>query len=147
MSFFNSIDIAGSGLTATRLRMDTISENVANAETTRTEQGGAYRRKAVVYQALDGSSFKSKLYQKLGYDENETAGVKVVEIVEDQSDMNYVYDPTHPDADEDGYVEMPNVNPTQEVLDMMAAKRAYQNNLSAIDAMKQMGNKALEIGR
>ena len=146
MSFFNSIDIAGSGLTASRLRMDTISENIANVETTRTEEGGAYRRKVVVYQSVNGETFKDKLYRKMQTDE-QVAGVMVAEIAEDPSDMKMVYDPTHPDANEEGYVEMPNVDQTQEILDMMSASRAYQLNLSAIDISKQMAAKAIEIGR
>lgn len=146
MSFFNSIDIAGSGLTASRLRMDTISENIANVETTRTEEGGAYRRKVVVYQSVNGETFKDKLYRRMQTDE-QVAGVMVAEIAEDPSDMKMVYDPTHPDANEEGYVEMPNVDQTQEILDMMSASRAYQLNLSAIDISKQMAAKAIEIGR
>lgn len=146
MSFFNSIDIAGSGLTASRLRMDTISENIANVETTRTEDGGAYRRKVVVYEAVNGDSFKNQLYQRMSVQDN-TAGVRVAEIAEDPSDMKMVYDPTHPDANEEGYVEMPNVDQTQEILDLMSASRAYQLNLSAIDITKQMALKAIEIGR
>ena len=146
MSFFNSIDIAGSGLTASRLRMDTISENIANVETTRTEEGGAYRRKVVVYEAVNGDSFKNQLYQRMSVQDN-TAGVRVAEIAEDPSDMKMVYDPTHPDANEEGYVEMPNVDQTQEILDLMSASRAYQLNLSAIDITKQMAARAIEIGR
>ena len=146
MSFFNSIDIAGSGLTASRLRMDTISENIANVETTRTEEGGAYRRKVVVYEAVNGGSFKDHLYQKMSVKDN-TAGVRVAEIAEDPSDMKMVYDPTHPDANEEGYVELPNVDQTQEILDLMSASRAYQLNLSAIDITKQMAARAIEIGR
>ena len=146
MSFFNSIDIAGSGLTASRLRMDTISENIANVETTRTEDGGAYRRKVVVYEAVNGDSFKNQLYQRMSVQDN-TAGVRVAEIAEDPSDMKMVYDPTLPDAHDVGYVEMPNVDQTQEILDLMSASRAYQLNLSAIDITKQMALKAIEIGR
>lgn len=145
MAFLNSLNIAGSGLTATRLRMDIISENIANASTTRTENGDPYRRKTVVYQAVEGNSFSNILNNKLN--DKQTAGVKVSAIVEDPSDFKYVYNPTHPDANEKGYVAMPNVDSTQEMLDMMSATRVYDMNINALNAIKSMASKALEIGR
>lgn len=148
MSFLSSLDIAGSGLTATRMRMDVISENIANAETTRTEDGGPYRRKMVVYQEVEGDSFQNVLNKTLSSGGNEqTAGVQVAAIVEDDSDFESVYDPTNPDADENGYVLMPNVDTTQETLDLMSATNAYQLNLTAVNAVKQMAAQALEIGK
>lgn len=148
MAFLDSLDIAGSGLTATRLRMDIISENIANASTTRTESGGPYRRQQVVYSSVENQSFQQLLNGNVSHTSNASkGGVKVEAIVEDQSEFTPVYNPSHPDADENGYVMMPNVDPIQEMVDMMAATRAYDLNLSAVNAIKSMATKALEIGR
>ncbi len=146
MSFLNSLNIAGSGLTASRLRMDIISENITNYSTTKTADGGPYRRKTVVYEAVGGNSFSNILKNRLN-DNQSTAGVQVAKIVEDPSDFNYVYKPTHPDADENGYVAMPNVDVTQEMLDMMSVTRVYDMNINALNSIKNMASKALEIGR
>lgn len=147
MAFLSSLDISGSGLTASRLRMDVISENIANADTTRTENGGPYRRKTVVYQAADGtSSFQNLLSDKMRPD-SALKGVKVTGIAEDTSDFEKKYDPTSADADQDGYVLMPNVDVTKETLDMMSATRAYEANLTAFNAVKSMASKALEMGK
>ena len=150
MAFLNSFDISGSGLTASRLRMDVISENISNAETTRTAQGGPYRRKMVVYQCPDNAqTFRSMLEDQSGGN-GETAapkGVEVTGIVEDQTPFNVEYDPTSPDANAQGYVEKPNVDLIQETTDMMAASRAYSANLTAFDAVKDMAAKALELGK
>lgn len=157
MAFLDSMNIAASGLTATRMRMDVISENIANAEATRTVEGGPYTRKATVYEAVNSSSsFDSLLASKLGKDyrignkigkfEDSVGGVTVKEVVDDKSEYVTVYDPEHPDADENGYVKYPNVDTTQEVLDMMSATRAYQMNLNALDAVKTMASQALKIG-
>ena len=146
MAFLGSLDISGSGLAASRLRMDILSQNIANAATTRTEDGGPYRRKMVVYEPAEQSSFKHMLQNKI----NETStpkGVKVTKIVDDTSDFTPVYDPTHPDANEDGYVMMPNVNPIKETIDMMAATRAYDANITVFNAVKGMAVKALDMGR
>ncbi|MFA0815022.1 MAG: flagellar basal body rod protein FlgC [Anaerofustis sp.] len=145
MAFLNSLNISGSGLTASRLRMDVISENIANATTTRTEDGGPYRRKVVVYESMDNSSSSfSSIYRKK-LDNNSDRGVRVAEIAEDQSEFQSVYDPTNPDADESGYVQMPNVDLVEETVDMMAVSRAYDANLTAFNAMKSMAEKALQI--
>lgn len=143
MSFLNSLNISGSGLTAQRLRMDVISENIANIDTTRTENGGPYRRKMVVLSST--SEFKNLLVQNLN--EYEAGGVEVTEITEDQSEFKLTYNPDHPDADENGYVSMPNVDSLKETVDMMEAYRAYQANVTALNTTKQMAIKALEIGR
>lgn len=143
MSFLNSLNISGSGLTAQRLRMDVISENIANIDTTRTENGGPYRRKMVVLSST--SEFKNLLVQNLN--EYEAGGVEVTEITEDQSEFKLTYNPDHPDADENGYVRMPNVDSLKETVDMMEAYRAYQANVTALNTTKQMAIKALEIGR
>lgn len=146
MSFLSSLDISGSGLTASRLRMDVISENIANATTTRTENGGPYRRKMVVYEPAEQSSFQHILASKLQQG-GEQMGVKVSQIAEDQSDFTPVYDPSNPDANAQGYVMMPNVDPIKETIDMMSVTRAYDANLTAFNAVKGMAVKALELGR
>ncbi|MCI1965309.1 MAG: flagellar basal body rod protein FlgC [Oscillospiraceae bacterium] len=148
MAFLSSLDISGSALTASRLRMDVISENIANASTTRTQAGGPYRRKMVVYRSADQKdSFRSLLDQKLEPDSQAMGGVQVEKIVEDQTPFNTVYDPSHPDADAQGYVQMPNVDVTKETMDMMSVTRAYSANINALGAVKNMAAKALEIGK
>ncbi len=144
MSFLNSLNISGSGLTAQRLRMDIISENIANIDTTRTETGGPYRRKVAVLTSKD--DFKSMMLKNVN-ESKVKGGVEVSEIIEDPSDFKLVYDPEHPDADADGYVSIPNVDSLKETVDMMEAFRAYQANLTALNTTKQMAVKALEIGR
>lgn len=143
MSFLQSLNISGSGLTAQRLRMDVISENIANIDTTRTEEGGPYRRKMVVL--TTSNNFKNMLIKNL--DDYEASRVEVAEIIEDISEFKMVYNPDHPDADENGYVSMPNVDSLKETVDMMEAYRAYQANITALNTAKQMAIKALEIGR
>lgn len=147
MGFFNSLDIGASGLTAQRLRMDTISQNIANVNTTRTENGTPYRRRDVVFEERTGSdSFASALSSatdKL----NRGEGVRVTKIVEDSSEFKKVYDPGHPDADADGYVSMPNVDIVTEMVNMISATRSYEANVTSINATKSMALKALEIGK
>lgn len=145
MAFLNSLNISGSALTATRLRMDVITENIANQSTTRTQNGTPYRRKMVVYRPIENNSFRSMF--ESGLTQTNAKGVKVSEIVEDQTDFKPVYNPEHPDADENGYVMMPNVDPIKETIDMMAATRAYDANITAFNAAKEMAARALEIGR
>ncbi len=145
MSFLDSLNISGSALTAQKLRMDVISSNIANASTTRTENGDTYRRKMVVFSEATNSPFSGVL-DSLAQAEN-LGGVEVTAIVEDQSDLKPVYDPDHPDADESGYVMMPNVDTVDEMVDMMSATRSYQANVTVFNAVKLMATKALEIGR
>lgn len=151
MAFLSSMSMVGSGLTAQQLRLDVVSENITNMNTTRTEGGGAYRRKMVVFQAQDGrDSFRNILASRAlaanaGY--QTTGGVRVTEIAEDDSAMKMVYDPTHPDADENGYVEYPNVTLVKEVTDAMAATQAYSANVTALNTLKTVVNKAMEIGQ
>lgn len=151
MSFLQSLNISGSGLTAQRLRMDVISENLANMDATRTQDGGPYRRKMVVFSSTNQSNtlFNKMLYSNINEinSTNSTRGVEVSEIIEDEEPFKLVYNPTHPDANEDGYVEMPNVDSLKETVDMMEAVRAYQANITALNAIKQMASKALEIGK
>ena len=146
MSFLNSFDISTSGLTAQRLRLDIASENIANSQTTRTESGETYRRKMVVLQEVPSTSFRTRFNSLL----NRTAskgGVKATEIIEDQRDLNPVYNPDHPDADENGYVMMPNVDLVKETTDAMSATRSYEANLTAFNALKLMAQKAVEVGK
>ncbi len=147
MSLFKSIDISSSGLTAQRLRMDTISENIANVNTTRTSAGGPYRRKIVVFAAREPeNSFPGVLNRAL---EQHAIGngVRVTKITEDKSPFKKQYDPNHPDANEEGYVMMPNVNIVTEMVNMISATRAYEANATAIKASKDIILQALEIGR
>ena len=129
MSLFGSLDISASALSAERLRMDVTAENLANAQSTRTAGGGPYRRKEVVTQAVGGG------------------GVEVAGIAEDASEGKRVYDPGHPDADGEGYVTMPNVDTVTEMVDLISASRAYEANVTAMQASKQMFTKTLDILR
>lgn len=143
MRMFNTFKISASGLTAEKLRMDTIASNIANATTTRTDEGGPYKRKIAVFK----ESLEKEINQDSGRTETVSRGVKVDRIVEDETPTKLVYNPTHPDANEDGYVEMPNVNILNEMVDMIAATRAYEANVTALNAGKSMFQKALQIGR
>lgn len=147
MSFLSSLNIAGSALTAERLRMDVITQNIANQNTTRTEEGGPYRRRQVVFEER-GLSFKKALETENHRIQNVgKGGVRVAKIVENQNDLIPVYDPTHPDSDENGYVLMPNVNMAEEQVDLMAATRAYEANITALNIIKAMTMLGLEIGK
>ncbi len=148
MSFLSSFDISASGLTAERQRLDIAAENLSNTNTTRTESGGPYRRKMVVLQEVPSTSFRTKFNSLLNRSASAAkGGVKVTEIIEDQRDLNPVYDPDHPDANENGYVMMPNVDPVKETIDGMSATRSYEANITAFNAIKLMAQKALEIGK
>ncbi len=144
MSFLSSLNISATGMTAQRLRLDVAAENITNVETTRTEDGTPYRRKLVVLEAKD--DFKTVLNKALG---NTTAkgGVEATAIVDDDTELKAVYNPNHPDANDQGYVMMPNVDVVQETTDAMAATRSYEANITAFNAVKQMAQKALEIGK
>lgn len=145
MSFIDALNISGSGLTAQRLRMNLISSNLANAQTTRTEKGGPYQRQEAVFAArpLD-SDFNRMLTSRL---DPETAQVKVVEVVEDPRPPIMKFDPDHPDADADGYVAFPNIQVLEEMVNLMTASRSYEANVAAVKAAKAMALRALEIGR
>ncbi|WP_163579844.1 flagellar basal body rod protein FlgC [Gracilibacillus saliphilus] len=151
MSIFNAINTSGSGLTAQRLRMDTISSNIANADTTRATVNAdgeyePYRRKMTVFSPKD-QSFSSILNRTTQRGETTGDGVKVSQIVDDEEPFKQVFNPNHPDANEDGYVEMPNVDPLKEMVDMMSATRSYEANVTSLNASKTMLMKALEIGK
>jgi len=140
----DSMNIVGSALTAERFRMDVALQNIANASTTRTASGEPYRRKQVVYEerAVDfDEALKNEEARVTG------GGVRVSKVVDSKEDFNLVYDPTNPDANDDGYVLMPNVDATEERVDLMAASNAYQANLTALSVVKSLALKALEIGK
>ena len=148
MAFLDSMSMVGSGLTAQQLRLDVISENITNINTTRTEGGGAYRRQVVVLEEEGNQSrFEQALARARGEIPSNQGGVRVSEILEDPSDFKLVYDPDHPDANADGYVEMPNVDLIKEIADAMAANQAYSVNVTAFNTLKQVAAKGLEIGR
>lgn len=155
MAFLSSMNITASGLTAQQLRLDVISENISNINTTRTENGDeAYRRKMIVLEAEDGrDTFRNVLARTAGNMQLPTdgisnnGGVRVSEIVEDESEFKLQYDPTHPDANEEGYVEMPNIDLVKEITDAMAATQAYSANVTAFNTLKTVATRALEIGK
>lgn len=148
MSFWNSLRIGLSGLTAQRLRLDLISNNIANAQTTRTEKGGPYQRQDVVFTAEEQNGFLPKLVAARRNQEGSMqGGVKVAEITTDAEAGPKVYDPGNPDADAEGYVTYPNVDIVVEMTNMLSATRSYEANLASVEASKRMALKALEIGR
>jgi flagellar basal-body rod protein FlgC len=148
MSFLSSMNISASAMTAQRLRLDIASENIANIDTTRTEAGGPYRRKMVVLEARSENNFRKALINAAGLSRQQsTGGARVSQIVEDTSPFKSVYSPEHPDADENGYVQMPNVDLIKETVDSMSATRSYEANITAFNAIKSMASKALEIGK
>src|SRR5690606_26525300 len=143
MSIFNSMQINASGLTLERLKMDTISTNIANVNTTRTEDGGPYRRKEVFFE----ENLKNEKNKLTGKIEEKSLGVKVVGVVDSEEDLKLVYNPDHPDANEDGYVMMPNVNMVDEMIALINAQRTYEANVTALTASKNILKKALEISK
>jgi flagellar basal-body rod protein FlgC len=150
MSFWNTLRISSSALYAQRLRLDVISNNVANAETTRTTAGGPYQRQDVVFTTQNNLPFIHNLVmanRNLDNDPTNLQGVKVSKIITDETEGPKVYDPTHPDADKEGYVTYPNVNLVVEMTNMLSATRSYEANLSVVDAARTMAQRALEIGR
>jgi len=140
MNFLQSLEISASGLYAQRRRMDVIATNLANIETTHTKKGGPYRRKMVVMSPEPVEDFNKALTLQ-------AEGVKIDDIVEDKSPFRKAYNPSHPDADKNGYVLKPNVDLVVEVTNMLMARRAFEANIAAIKSTKQMALKALEIGR
>ncbi|MFD1018177.1 flagellar basal body rod protein FlgC [Thalassobacillus hwangdonensis] len=150
MSIFHSMNTSASALTAQRLRMDVVSSNIANADSTRATQNEAgqwepYRRKMVVIEPT-GQSFQSFLHQATN-GSNPGKGVRVSEIVSDDEPFRVVFNPNHPDANDEGYVQLPNVDPLKEMVDLMSATRSYEANVTSLNASKSMMMKALEIGK
>ena len=145
MGLFSSFDISALGMTAQRLREDTISQNLANVDTTRSADGTPYVRKTVMFQEKQNMSFDSILMTTIGQIGN---GVKVTSIVDDTSTaMKKVYDPSHPDADENGYVLYPNVNTVTEMTNLIDASRAYEANVTAFNASKSMATTGINMGK
>jgi flagellar basal-body rod protein FlgC len=146
MGLFDAINISGSGLSAERLRMDVTAENLANAQSTRGADGQPYRRKEVVLQQADGFGEALRLASASGPTAQPASrGVQVSGIVEDESPNRQVYDPGHPDANAEGYVEMPNVDPVTEMVDLISASRAYEANVTAMQTAKSMFAKTLDL--
>ena len=170
MAFLSSLNISGSALTAQRLRLDIVAENIANMDTTRTEAGGPYRRKVVQFQAVNDGRFRAALSDAINrnvernyerriadgrfmdrrhnrFEASRDGGVIVSAVFDDETPFKFTYDPTHPDADEFGYLQLPNVELIKEVIDAMSASRSYEANITALNAIKTMASRALEVGR
>lgn len=146
MSFFTTFDISASGLTAERFRMDVIANNIANAETTRTEEGGPYKRQSPVFAPIP-ARFEIPL-RKSDFTSREVGGgVRVLGLKDDKLPPKMVYDPSHPDANKEGYVAYPNVDVVREMVDMITASRAYEANVTALNISKNMVSKSLSIGK
>ncbi|MFL6451184.1 MAG: flagellar basal body rod protein FlgC [Bryobacteraceae bacterium] len=145
MSLLSSISVSASGMSAERERAEVLVENIANADTTRTAEGGPYRRRDVVFQSDSVSSpFSSVFQNQMDF---QSKGVSVSDIIVDNSEPERRYMPGHPDADKDGYVAMPRVNPAQDMVDLLGASRSYQANVSAISAVKDMIQKSIDLFR
>jgi flagellar basal-body rod protein FlgC len=151
MGLFNSLTIAGSGMSAERLRTDVIADNIANANTTRTPEGGPFKRSRVIMRPRVEEPYWRSPFLPDGMDNGGGDGVRVVSVEKDTTPPRLVYDPTHPDAIKSGpragYVEMPNVDVVTEMVDMIAASRAYEANASIVEGVKTMFEGALQIGR
>jgi len=144
MNFLDSLAISSSGLSAQRLRMNLISSNMANVNTTRTESGEPYKRKDVIFEAVQTGGFKDVLEERMG---EAGGGVKVARVIEDNKPFVEKFDPGHPDADENGYIRLPNVNIVEEMVNMISASRSFEANATAVRATKDMTAIALEIGK
>ena len=145
MSLFSTLDVSASGMSAQRERAEILVENIANAETTRTAQGGPYRRRDVVFESSPVSTqFSSELGSQLS---TQATGVRVSQVVVDTSEPNRRYMPGHPDADKDGYVLFPHMNPAQDMVDLLGSSRSYQANVSAISAVKDMIQRSIDLFR
>jgi flagellar basal-body rod protein FlgC len=150
MGMFDALNVSATGLTAERLRMDVTAENLANAQTTRGADGQPYRRKEVVLSEVQSGGFGAQLAKAVGAGSasgSQPGGVEVAGITQDQTPGKLVYDPGHPDADAKGYVRMPNVDTVAEMVDLISASRAYEANVTAMNAAKQMFTKTLDLLR
>lgn len=145
MGVFTAMNVAATGMTAQQLRMDTIAENIANAQTTRTQDSEAYRRKIPVFVEKDTTSFDNILNGYMDY--YRPNGVKVTQIVEDPSDLRLVYEPDNPDANEDGYVEYPNIDTVTEMTNLIDSSRSFEASATAFNAAKAIAAKGLELFR
>lgn len=147
MRLFSAMAASASGLTAERLRMDVIAGNLANANTTRSATGGAYRRRVPLFAERSASGLGTWVARTPLAPRDRVLGVKVAGIAEDPSPLRREYQPGHPDAGPDGYVELPNVDVVREMVDLMTASRAYEANATAVEVAKQMAMRTLDIGR
>lgn len=147
MSIFRGINISASGLTAQRTRMDVIAKNIANASTTRAQNGEPYRRQVAVFKAAEGQTSFREILSRKKAGSSSKGGVELVGILDDKTPFRMVYNPGHPDADAQGYVRMSNVDPVTEMVDMISATRSYEANVTALSSTKSMLLKALEIGK
>jgi flagellar basal-body rod protein FlgC len=153
MAFLEAMDVSATGLTAQRLRMDIISENIANVNTTRTLSGGPYRRKTVLFQEIQETPFSQMLHDTVserGVSRRRAPlgmGVRVSNVVEDQMQGPMIHDPGHPDANAEGYVEMPNVNIVEEMVNMISASRSYEANITAINTARTLMDRTLDLAR
>ncbi len=143
MSLFNSLSVSASGMTAERQRAEVLVENIANADTTRTASGGPYKRQDVIFQSQDVTSPFSSIFDSQM--SSQGAGVGISQIITDQSAGDRRYMPGHPDADKDGYVTFPKVNPAEDMVDLLGASRSYQANVSAISAVKDMIQRSIDL--
>ncbi|MEN6437516.1 MAG: flagellar basal body rod protein FlgC [Syntrophobacter sp.] len=143
MDFDSSMKISASGLTANRTWINVLSSNLANANTTKTADGGPYARKTVIYESKETGGFSEQLSAAMGEGAEK---VQVTDIVPDKRDFREVYDPGHPDADANGVVRMPNINPVEEMANLINASRSYEANLAALQTAKQLAIKAIDIG-
>lgn len=146
MNLFKAMKVSATGLSAERARMDVISSNIANANSTRSAEGGAYRRQVALLSAVKEQTANFKNLVKNALHKSQ-GGVRVVSIVDDPSPLKSVYDPSHPDANADGYVEYPNVDVMKEMVEMITASRAYEANVTVLNSTKSMALKTLEIGK
>ncbi len=145
MNFIDALQVSSSGLTSQRLRMNVVSSNLANSHTTRTQEGGPYKRKEVVFESKPlRNDFQEMVNSQI---KGKLSGVKVTGIIEDPSPPIVKYDPQHPDADNKGYVAMPNINVIKEMVNMRSASRSYEASVTAVKVTKKMAMKALEIGK
>ena len=147
MDFFSAMDISTTGIIVQRYRMNVVAENLANIESTRTANGGPYRRKQVVMSAVDGRKPFLDVFMGMQDATPALAGARITNIVEDPTPFKRVHRPGHPDADKDGYVIMPNVNPVLEMSDILLATRAYEANITAFSTAKSMIAKAMELAK
>jgi len=145
MGFYTSIEVSATGLSAERLAMDTIANNIANVNTTRTPEGGPFKRQLVVYAQKNAPAPATGTSTDANDPASSSAGVDVVGVVNDQGPDRLIYDPSHPDADANGYVHMPNIDVVKEMVDMMAASRAYEANVTAIQEARAMGTATLGL--
>lgn len=141
MGFLDTVDTCYSSMSAQRYRMDIIANNIANSETTRTPDGGPYKRKMVVFKPVQQHPFSTLFSEKV------SGGVEVAEVVNDESPSKMIYDPNHPDANGNGYVAYPNINMVTEMVDMISASRAYEASMNMFNMCKTMAMKAIDIGR